>query len=73
MQLLAMELENIETRPLWKPMHQQPIFAQSKAYLNGVSDKLFENGLCLPSGSNLTDDEFEIIFDSLDKIFAKRH
>ena len=68
---VAMDLENIETRPLWKPMHQQPIFATSKNYLNGVSDKLFENGLCLPSGSNLTEDEFNRIFNSLDTIFSK--
>jgi dTDP-4-amino-4,6-dideoxygalactose transaminase len=68
---LAMDKENIETRPLWKPMHQQPIFASSKNYLNGVSDKLFENGLCLPSGSNLTEEEFERIFNCLDKIFQK--
>ena len=68
---LAMEAENIESRPLWKPMHQQPVFASSKNYLNGVSDKLFENGLCLPSGSNLTEDEFERIFNCLDLIFSK--
>jgi dTDP-4-amino-4,6-dideoxygalactose transaminase len=68
---LAMDAENIETRPLWKPMHQQPVFASSKSYLNGVSDNLFENGLCLPSGSNLTEDEFSRIFDCLDTIFSK--
>jgi dTDP-4-amino-4,6-dideoxygalactose transaminase len=68
---LTMDTENIETRPLWKPMHQQPVFATSKNYLNGVSDKLFENGLCLPSGSNLTEEEFERIFNCLDKIFSK--
>jgi dTDP-4-amino-4,6-dideoxygalactose transaminase len=67
---IAMENENIETRPLWKPMHQQPVFASSKNYLNGVSDMLFENGLCLPSGSNLTDEEFERIFTCLDSIFS---
>jgi dTDP-4-amino-4,6-dideoxygalactose transaminase len=66
---LMMETENIETRPLWKPMHQQPIFASSKSYLNGVSDKLFENGLCLPSGSNLSDEEFDRIFTCFDNIF----
>lgn len=69
---LAMELENIETRPLWKPMHQQPIFLSYDKYLNGISDELFEFGLCLPSGSNLTDLEFEKIFDCLDKIFSKK-
>lgn len=67
----ALERENIESRPLWKPMHQQPIFANSKAYLNGVSDKLFQDGLCLPSGSNLTNEMFDRIFKSLDSIFYK--
>ena len=68
---LVMEEENIETRPLWKPMHQQLVFASSKSYLNGVSDRLFENGLCLPSGSNLTEIEFERIVNCLDSIFSK--
>jgi dTDP-4-amino-4,6-dideoxygalactose transaminase len=68
---LAMEIEHIETRPLWKPMHQQPIFSSAKSYLNGVADKLFENGLCLPSGSNLTEEEFDRIFKCLDSVFAK--
>jgi dTDP-4-amino-4,6-dideoxygalactose transaminase len=68
---LALDKENIESRPLWKPMHQQPVFSSSKSYLNGVSDKLFENGLCLPSGSNLTGEEFERIFNCLDTIFSK--
>lgn len=70
---LAMDDENIESRPLWKPMHQQPVFSSSKSYLNGVSDKLFENGLCLPSGSNLTEEEFERIFNCLDTIFSKHN
>jgi dTDP-4-amino-4,6-dideoxygalactose transaminase len=68
---LAMDIENIETRPLWKPMHQQPIFSSAKSYLNGVADKLFENGLCLPSGSNLTEEEFERVFKCLDSVIAK--
>jgi dTDP-4-amino-4,6-dideoxygalactose transaminase len=70
---LAMEAENIEARPLWKPMHQQPVFESSKSYLNGVSDKLFKNGLCLPSGSNLTEDEFIRIFNCLDTIFSNHN
>ena len=69
---LAMDVENIETRPLWKPMHQQPIFSSSKSYLSGVADKLFENGLCLPSGSNLTEEEFDRIFNCLDSIFKMK-
>lgn len=51
---LALEKENIESRPLWKPMHLQPVFKDAPQYVNGTSDKLFENGLCLPSGSNLS-------------------
>lgn len=51
---LGLEEENIEARPLWKPMHQQPIFEKYPAYLNGTSDELFDKGLCLPSGSNLS-------------------
>ena len=50
---LALAEENIESRPLWKPMHLQPIFKKDRNYVNGVSDDLFNRGLCLPSGSNL--------------------
>jgi dTDP-4-amino-4,6-dideoxygalactose transaminase len=50
---LAFEAENIETRPLWKPMHLQPVFENAPYYGGNVSESLFENGLCLPSGSNL--------------------
>ncbi len=56
---LALEKENIESRPLWKPMHQQPVFEKYPAYVNGVSDDLFERGLCLPSGSNLSKADLE--------------
>lgn len=52
---LALEKENIESRPLWKPMHLQPIFKNYPYYGSLVAQALFENGLCLPSGSNLTD------------------
>ena len=48
---------NIETRPLWKPMHQQPVFEHCAFYGNGVSDWLFDSGLCLPSGSSMTDED----------------
>ena len=66
---LELEKDNIESRPLWKPMHLQPIFTNSQNYVNGVSDTLFENGLCLPSGSNLVDNDFIRIFNCLDKVF----
>lgn len=52
---LAFEAANIESRPLWKPMHTQAVFKNYPFYGNGVSQSLFERGLCLPSGSNLTD------------------
>jgi len=51
---LCLGEQNIETRPLWKPMHLQPIFSDSECFNAGVSEELFEKGLCLPSGSNLT-------------------
>ncbi|HSN49130.1 MAG TPA: DegT/DnrJ/EryC1/StrS family aminotransferase, partial [Flavobacterium sp.] len=54
---VAFESENIECRPLWKPMHLQPVFEKYPYYGNKVAETLFENGLCLPSGSNLTDEE----------------
>jgi dTDP-4-amino-4,6-dideoxygalactose transaminase len=53
---LAFEAENIEARPLWKPMHLQPVFAGCPAYVNGTSERLFTNGLCLPSGSNIDEE-----------------
>jgi dTDP-4-amino-4,6-dideoxygalactose transaminase len=67
---LALEKENIESRPLWKPMHQQPIFKNSPSYLNGVSDELFERGLCLPSGSNLSDIELDRVTSAINTYFA---
>lgn len=54
---LALEKDNIESRPLWKPMHLQPVFNNYPYYGDGTSEKLFEQGLCLPSGSNLTNDD----------------
>lgn len=54
---LALLEENIESRPLWKPMHLQPIFTRYPNYSDGTSENLFERGLCLPSGSNLSKDD----------------
>jgi len=62
--------ENIETRPIWKPMHLQPVF-HDEAYFGGkVAERLFNNGLCLPSGSNLTDRDRERIEKVIYQIFA---
>jgi dTDP-4-amino-4,6-dideoxygalactose transaminase len=68
---LALEAENIESRPLWKPMHMQPVYEGTKFFGSGVCEKLFERGLCLPSGSNLTEEEFDRIFSALSEIFKK--
>lgn len=66
---LTLENENIESRPLWKPMHLQPIFEQYPKYVNGVSEDLFDRGLCLPSGSNLTQDQKEKVVTTINTIF----
>jgi len=58
---LALEAQNIESRPLWKPMHMQPVFEGFPNFGGTVAEQLFENGLCLPSGSNLTEEEKERI------------
>jgi dTDP-4-amino-4,6-dideoxygalactose transaminase len=64
----ALEKENIESRPLWKPMHKQPVFEDAPAYTNGVSEKLFDQGLCLPSGSNLTKNDLERVINVFNEI-----
>jgi len=66
---LALVAENIESRPLWKPMHMQPVYHDSKFFGSGICEKLFEQGLCLPSGSNISEEEFDRIFNVLSKIF----
>jgi len=58
---LALASENIEARPVWKPMHQQPVYSEARYYGNGISCKLFEQGLCLPSGSNMSGKDRERI------------
>jgi len=62
-----LETLNIETRPLWKPLHQQPIFANCQSYNNGISDRLFSTGLCLPSGSNLSEAVIENVILEIKK------
>lgn len=68
---IGLEALNIETRPLWKPMHLQPVFSDCPAYVNGVSDRLFENGICLPSSSNITDEERDFVVASIMQFFSK--
>ncbi|RDV13438.1 pyridoxal phosphate-dependent aminotransferase [Pontibacter diazotrophicus] len=65
---LALEEENIETRPLYKPLHLQPLFAQYPYYGNNLSANLFERGLCLPSSSSLTEEELDKVVKHLKRI-----
>ncbi|THD31530.1 DegT/DnrJ/EryC1/StrS aminotransferase family protein [uncultured Flavobacterium sp.] len=70
---LALEKGNIESRPLWKPMHLQPIYEKYPYYGKNIAEDLFENGLCLPSGSNLTDDDRSRIVNVLDDFFKNNN
>lgn len=67
---LTLEKHHIETKLLWKPMHQQPVFKDCPSYLNGVSDELFKKGLCLPSGSNLTEEDLKRITTIIKNYFG---
>lgn len=67
---LALEDENIEARPLWKPMHLQPVFEKFPFYGKGVSQSLFMKGLCLPSGSNLTNEDLNRVVRKVKSVFC---
>ena len=62
---LHLEKDNIESRPLWKPMHLQPIFKNCKSYVNNVSEDLFNRGLCLPSGTNMSKKDMKKVVNSI--------
>ncbi|MBQ5753528.1 MAG: aminotransferase class I/II-fold pyridoxal phosphate-dependent enzyme [Alistipes sp.] len=62
---VALDEAGIEARPLWKPMHRQPIYADAPAYVNGVSEALFARGMCLPSGPCVTDDDVRYIVEQI--------
>ena len=64
---LNLESHNIESRLLWRPMHMQPIFADCPYYGDGTSEQIFERGLCLPSGSSLTDEQITFVADTIKK------
>ncbi|TRX13418.1 DegT/DnrJ/EryC1/StrS family aminotransferase [Flavobacterium gawalongense] len=69
---LALEAANIESRPLWKPMHLQPVFEKHPYYGNHIAETLFNNGLCLPSGSNMTPEDCNRIKSVILKLFGKK-
>jgi dTDP-4-amino-4,6-dideoxygalactose transaminase len=69
---LYLEQLNIESRPLWKPMHLQPVFESHPFYGDGVSEQLFNTGLCLPSGSNLSGRDLEFVVNSIKQIMINK-
>ena len=64
---LALEADNIESRPLWKPMHLQPVYAEAPFYGSNISEELFDKGLCLPSGPTLTDEDIQRVIEVIKK------
>lgn len=62
---MALDEAGIESRPLWKPMHKQPVYRNNPCYVNGVSEALFKRGLCLPSGPCVTDDDVQYIVEQI--------
>ena len=66
-----MNQANIEARPLWKPMHKQPVYASTPAYVNGVSEALFKMGLCLPAGPYVSDDDVKYIVETIKSAIGK--
>ena len=62
---IALDKAGIESRPLWKPMHCQPVYKDAPSYVNGVSESLFKVGMCLPSGPWVTDDHVRYIVDNI--------
>ena len=68
---LHLESSNVESRLLWRPMHMQPVFAECPYYGNGVSEQIFERGLCLPSGSSLTDEQIAFVAECIKKFVSE--
>lgn len=67
---MGLDAAGIESRPLWKPMHRQPVYKNNPAYVNGVSEALFKRGLCLPSGPCVTDEEAHYIVERIKELIA---
>ena len=68
---LGLDEAGIEARPLWKPMHKQPVFAHCPAYLNGVSESVFARGLCLPSGPYVSDEDVYFIVETIKSLILR--
>lgn len=68
---IALDKANVESRPLWKPMHCQPVYSDCLCYVNGVSESLFKCGLCLPSGPCVTDEDIDYIVDVIKRVILR--
>lgn len=69
---MALDAANIESRPLWKPMHKQPVYRNNPSYINGISESLFKTGICLPSGPWVTDEHIRYIVKTIKDSIAKQ-
>lgn len=67
---MALDAANIESRPLWKPMHKQPVYRNNPSYINGISESLFKTGICLPSGPWVTDEHIRYIVKNIKDIIV---
>ena len=64
---MALDRAGVEARPVWKPMHRQPVYKDAPAYVNGVSEAIFKVGMCLPAGPYVTDEDVAYIVDCIKK------
>ena len=68
---MQLDLAGVESRPVWKPMHKQPVYKNDLAYVNGVSEGIFKIGLCLPTGPCVTDEDIAYIVDVIKNAIAE--
>ena len=67
---MGLDALNVESRPLWKPMHKQPVYKNAPAYVNGVSEALFKVGMCLPAGPYVSEDDVRFICDAIKSLIS---
>ena len=68
---MYLDKAGIESRPVWKPMHKQPVYKDALAYVNGISEALFKVGMCLPSGPMVSDEDVAYIIETIKKAIIK--
>lgn len=68
---LGLAANGIESRPLWKPMHRQPVFQEFPSYVNGVSESLFFRGLCIPAGPYVSDEDADFVISTIKSLIEK--